>query len=208
MTPISPRPPGRSSIPAREGLIPDAADLDDWKTRRKSGLAVWRTRGSTWRNRFALATPMLIRHARSSSGKRPRQPPRRRRTKKSRSRTGTPPQRPWRRWAATTRSCRRQGKATITDGPFAEAKEVVGGYWLIQARSKEEALEWASRCPDSNCRIEVRRGLRDGGLPARVISPGQAKVSPRPASSPSPSSPSRSWSPPPAGSRHACRSGR
>lgn len=49
------------------------------------------------------------------------------------------------------------GKATITDGPFAEAKEVVGGYWLIQARSKEEALEWASRCPGENCAIEVRR---------------------------------------------------
>ncbi len=49
------------------------------------------------------------------------------------------------------------GKATITDGPFAEAKEVVGGYWVIQARSKEEALEWASRCPGENCRIEVRR---------------------------------------------------
>ena len=49
------------------------------------------------------------------------------------------------------------GKATITDGPFAEAKEVVGGYWLIQARSKEEALEWASRCPGENCKIEVRR---------------------------------------------------
>jgi hypothetical protein len=49
------------------------------------------------------------------------------------------------------------GKSTITDGPFAEAKEVVGGYWLIQARSKEEALEWASRCPGENCRIEVRR---------------------------------------------------
>jgi hypothetical protein len=49
------------------------------------------------------------------------------------------------------------GEATITDGPFAEAKEVVGGYWLIQARSKEEALEWASRCPGENCKIEVRR---------------------------------------------------
>lgn len=49
------------------------------------------------------------------------------------------------------------GKATVTDGPFAEAKEVVGGYWLIQARSKEEAVEWASRCPGENCRIEVRR---------------------------------------------------
>ena len=51
----------------------------------------------------------------------------------------------------------KDGKATITDGPYAEAKEVVGGYWLIQARSKEEALEWASRCPGEDCRIEVRR---------------------------------------------------
>jgi hypothetical protein len=50
-----------------------------------------------------------------------------------------------------------ESKATVTDGPFAEAKEVVGGYWLIQARSKEEALEWASRCPGRDCRIEVRQ---------------------------------------------------
>jgi hypothetical protein len=49
------------------------------------------------------------------------------------------------------------GKATVTDGPFAEAKEVVGGYWLIEARSKQEAVEWATRCPAENCRIEVRR---------------------------------------------------
>jgi hypothetical protein len=49
------------------------------------------------------------------------------------------------------------GEATVTDGPFTEAKEVVGGYWLIQARSAEEAIEWASRCPGERCRIEVRR---------------------------------------------------
>jgi len=49
------------------------------------------------------------------------------------------------------------GATTVTDGPFAETKEVVGGYWVIQARSKEEALEWAKRCPCQNCRIEVRR---------------------------------------------------
>lgn len=49
------------------------------------------------------------------------------------------------------------GKVTVTDGPFSEAKEVVGGYWLIQARSNQEAIEWASRCPGENCRIEVRR---------------------------------------------------
>jgi hypothetical protein len=49
------------------------------------------------------------------------------------------------------------GGATVSDGPYAEAKEVVGGYWLIQARSKEEALEWASRCPARGAAIEVRR---------------------------------------------------
>lgn len=47
---------------------------------------------------------------------------------------------------------------TVTDGPFAEAKEVVGGYWMIQARSREEAIEWARRCPagDGDV-IEVRQ---------------------------------------------------
>ena len=50
-----------------------------------------------------------------------------------------------------------EGSKTVTDGPFAEAKEVVGGYWIIQARSKDEAVEWAKRCPGRNCRIEVRR---------------------------------------------------
>lgn len=49
------------------------------------------------------------------------------------------------------------GKTTVTDGPYSEAKEVVGGYWLIQARSTEEAMEVARRCPCQNCRIEVRR---------------------------------------------------
>src|SRR6202012_3235522 len=48
------------------------------------------------------------------------------------------------------------GKPTVTDGPFAEAKEVIGGYWIIQARSKEEAVEWAKRCPGVDCRVEVR----------------------------------------------------
>ena len=50
------------------------------------------------------------------------------------------------------------GKPKVTDGPFAEAKEVLGGYWMIQVRSKEEAVEWASRCPASeNEVIEVRQ---------------------------------------------------
>src|SRR5258708_369994 len=50
------------------------------------------------------------------------------------------------------------GNAKVTDGPFAEAKEVLGGYWMIQVKSKEEAVEWAKRCPASeNEVIEVRQ---------------------------------------------------
>jgi hypothetical protein len=60
------------------------------------------------------------------------------------------------------------GKATVTDGPYTEAKEVVGGYWLIQARNKEEALEWASRCPGEDCRIEVRRVFEMEDFPQDV----------------------------------------
>jgi hypothetical protein len=50
------------------------------------------------------------------------------------------------------------GKTSVTDGPFAEAKELIGGYWMIQAKSKEEAVEWASRCPGQDGdTIEVRQ---------------------------------------------------
>ena len=50
------------------------------------------------------------------------------------------------------------GKPKVTDGPFAEAKEVLGGYWMIDVKSKEEAIEWASRCPAGpNEIIEVRQ---------------------------------------------------
>jgi hypothetical protein len=50
------------------------------------------------------------------------------------------------------------GKKTVTDGPFTEAKELVGGYWLIDVKSKEEAVEWATRAPigDGDV-IEVRQ---------------------------------------------------
>lgn len=51
-----------------------------------------------------------------------------------------------------------RGKPTVTDGPFTEAKEVLGGYWMIEVDSKEEAVEWASRCPaGDNEMIEVRQ---------------------------------------------------
>lgn len=39
------------------------------------------------------------------------------------------------------------GKPKVTDGPYAEAKEVLGGFWMIDVKSKEEAVEWVRRCP-------------------------------------------------------------
>jgi hypothetical protein len=62
------------------------------------------------------------------------------------------------------------GKATVTDGPFAEAKEVMGGYWIIQVRSREEAIEWARRAPMSNNEIiEVRQIFEAVDFPADVL---------------------------------------
>jgi hypothetical protein len=50
------------------------------------------------------------------------------------------------------------GKVMVTDGPFAETKEVIGGYWMIRVGSREEAIEWAKRCPAAaNDVIEIRR---------------------------------------------------
>jgi hypothetical protein len=52
----------------------------------------------------------------------------------------------------------KSGKSKVTDGPFPETKETVGGYWIIQVQSREEALEWASRIPgEDNVVVEVRR---------------------------------------------------
>ncbi len=61
------------------------------------------------------------------------------------------------------------GKPKVTDGPFTEAKEVLGGYWMIQVKSKEEAVEWAKRCPGSdNELIEVRQVHEMEDFPADV----------------------------------------
>lgn len=50
------------------------------------------------------------------------------------------------------------GKATVTDGPFIESKEVFGGYWMVQFKSKEEAVEWAKRVPAAEGdTIEIRQ---------------------------------------------------
>jgi hypothetical protein len=72
------------------------------------------------------------------------------------------------------------GKPTVTDGPFTEAKEVIGGYWLIQAKSKEEAVEWASRCPiqDDGPVIEVRRVFEMSDFPPEVAAAAQLSEMP------------------------------
>jgi hypothetical protein len=53
------------------------------------------------------------------------------------------------------------GKRTVIDGPFAETKELVAGFWLWQVKSKEEAIEWVKRCPDpmpgGDSEIEIRQ---------------------------------------------------
>jgi hypothetical protein len=61
------------------------------------------------------------------------------------------------------------GKPTVTDGPFAESKEVIGGYWMIQVKSREEAIEWAKRCPGSdNEVIEIRQVQEMSDFPPDV----------------------------------------
>jgi hypothetical protein len=61
------------------------------------------------------------------------------------------------------------GRPRVSDGPFSEAKEVLGGYWMIQVKSREEAIAWASRCPGSdNEVIEVRQVQEFDDFPADV----------------------------------------
>ena len=49
-----------------------------------------------------------------------------------------------------------KGKPSVTDGPFTEAKELVAGFWLLQAKSKEEAVQWISRAPFEDAEVEIR----------------------------------------------------
>jgi hypothetical protein len=53
------------------------------------------------------------------------------------------------------------GKITVTDGPFTESKELIAGFWIVQVRSKEEAIEWVKRCPppmgNGEGEIEIRQ---------------------------------------------------
>jgi hypothetical protein len=72
-----------------------------------------------------------------------------------------------------------RGKRTVVDGPFAESKELIAGFWLIQAKSKEEAIEWAKRCPDplgqgQEAEIEIRQVFEASDFPADIFPPEEA----------------------------------
>lgn len=61
------------------------------------------------------------------------------------------------------------GKKIVTDGPFTEAKEVIAGFWIIQVKSTEEALEWAKRCPlPENGLMEIRQIFEDADFPSEL----------------------------------------
>ena len=61
------------------------------------------------------------------------------------------------------------GKPAVIDGPFIESKECLGGYWMIEVASKEEAIAWAKRCPGSaNEIIEIRQVQEMADFPADV----------------------------------------
>ncbi len=61
------------------------------------------------------------------------------------------------------------GKPVITDGPFAEAREVIAGFWLIQTKSEEEAMEWAKRCPlPEGGLMEIRQIFENSDFPPEL----------------------------------------
>jgi hypothetical protein len=67
------------------------------------------------------------------------------------------------------------GKPVVTDGPFTESKEVLGGYWMIEVNSREEAIEWAKKCPGSaNEIIEIRQVQEMSDFPPEFRRPPKA----------------------------------
>jgi hypothetical protein len=66
------------------------------------------------------------------------------------------------------------GKLTVSDGPFAEAKELIAGYWVIEVKSKAEAIEWFSRCPppagDGEGVLDIRQVFETEDFPAEIMS--------------------------------------
>jgi len=67
------------------------------------------------------------------------------------------------------------GKRTVTDGPFAETKELIAGFWMVQVKSKAEAIEWASRVPFADGEeIEIRQVFEASDFPPEIFPPEDA----------------------------------
>ncbi len=69
------------------------------------------------------------------------------------------------------------GKPVVVDGPFSETKELIAGFWMIQAKSKAEAIDWASRVPNpgrEDIEIELRQVFEVEDFPSDVLSPEAA----------------------------------
>jgi hypothetical protein len=65
-------------------------------------------------------------------------------------------------------------KRTVTDGPFSETKELIAGFWLIEVKSREEAIEWASRAPFQEGEVEIRQVFETSDFPPEVLTPEEA----------------------------------
>jgi hypothetical protein len=68
-------------------------------------------------------------------------------------------------------------KRTVVDGPFAETKELIAGFWLLQVKSKEEAIEWIKRSPapfEGEPEIEIRQVFEASDFPAEIFPPEDA----------------------------------
>jgi hypothetical protein len=71
------------------------------------------------------------------------------------------------------------GKRTVIDGPFAETKELIAGFWMIDVRSMEEAIEWVRRVPDpmgdgEEAEIEIRQVIEIEEFPEETVTPETA----------------------------------
>ena len=68
-------------------------------------------------------------------------------------------------------------KRTVVDGPFSESKELIAGFWLLQVKSKEEAIEWIKRSPapfEGESEIEIRQVFEVSDFPAEIFPEGEA----------------------------------
>ncbi|MEU7132277.1 YciI family protein [Streptomyces sp. NPDC046261] len=65
-------------------------------------------------------------------------------------------------------------RRTVTDGPFAETKELIAGFWIIQVKDRDEALEWARRIPFEDGEVEIRQIFETSDFPADILPPEEA----------------------------------